>query len=1252
MADNTTLNAGAGGDVIATDDIAGVKHQRVKVEIGADGAASDVHAGNPMPVRIGDGTDQVGVTAAGALQVDGSAVTQPVSIAAPIPVTDNGGSLTVDGSVTIGAALPAGTNNIGDVDVASIAAGDNTIGRVKITDGTDLASVTAAGRLEVDGSGVTQPVSGTVTVQDGGGSLTVDGTVAVSGTVPVSDAGGSLTVDGTVTVADGGGSLTVDAPVGTPLNVQVGDGTNTATVRNLASNDALNVAIVDGSGNHVTSFGGGSQYAEDAAHVSGDIGTMALAVRKDAGATIAGADGDYTPLQVDASGNLRVNIAAGGGSGGTSATDEAAYTPASSAGTPIMGAADETTPDAAAEGTLAIIRSTLNRALHVNLRDATGAEVSVGGGTQYDEDTASTAAEKLTMAGVVRSDTASTKVSTDGDRTVLLVDANGRLHTNGSGVTQPISAASLPLPTGASTLAEQQTQTTALQLLDDAVSTTAAAVPAKGFQVTGSDGTNARALKTDAAGELQVDVLTMPTVTVADGGGSLTVDGSVSLAAAIPAGTNNIGDVDVLSVPAPLNVTGGGAEAAALRVTIANDSTGVVSIDDNGGSLTVDGTVAVSGTVTVAQATAANLNAEVQGDAANDAPVTGNPVLVGGRASAAAPTDVSADGDAVSAWRLRNGAAATVLTAAGALIGGDATNGLDVDVTRLPALPAGTNNIGDVDVLTVPAPLNVTGGGVEASALRVTIASDSTGVVSIDDNGGSVTVDGTVGISGTVTVAGVDAHDAAVSANPLVAGARASDAVPTAVSADGDAVRVWADRRGAQKIAVVDDAGDSAMDGTNNALRVNVVAGGSGDGAILDGASSSIKATVLDYTNSNPIAVRLTDTNGDYVSAGGGTQYTEDVAAAGDPVGNALIARRRDALSTETTTDGDNTALNSTGKGELYVKHVDAIPVTDNGGTLTIDAASLPLPTGASTLAEQQTQTTALQLLDDVVATDGAAALTKAYQVAGTDGTNAQILSTNATGHVNIADGGNSITVDGSVSLAAALPAGTNNIGDVDILTVPAPLSTSGGGTEATALRVTIASDSTGVVSVDDNGASLTVDGTVTAANAAGDTAHDAADTGNPIKVGYKAANALPTAVANNDRANAISDLWGRQMVTHIDPAQQLHKAVNFTTTQTGTDVITPTSGKKLAITSVVVGSYATTTGRLILWFGDNADTTYTAGTDQVLLAASFAPGTSSKPGLVYTPAVPVFCATADRELHITTDAGLSVDVQVEYYEW
>ncbi len=123
-------------------------------------------------------------------------------------------------------------------------------------------------------------------------------------------------------------------------------------------------------------------------------------------------------------------------------------------------------------------------------------------------------------------------------------------------------------------------------------------------------------------------------------------------------------------------VVGGGVEATALRVTIANDSTGVVSVDDGGGSLTIDGTVT------------ANLGA------------TDNGVL----------------------------------------------DNIDTNTGY------GT----------------VVGGGLEATALRVTIASDSTGVISIDDNGstisiddgaGSITVDGTVSVTGVATSANQDTHN-------------------------------------------------------------------------------------------------------------------------------------------------------------------------------------------------------------------------------------------------------------------------------------------------------------------------------------------------------------------------------------------------------------------------------------------------------------------------------------------------------------
>jgi len=60
---------------------------------------------------------------------------------------------------------------------------------------------------------------------------------------------------------------------------------------------------------------------------------------------------------------------------------------------------------------------------------------------------------------------------------------------------------------GDATAANQVIEIASLQLLDDVVATTAAAIPTKGFAISGTDGTNARVLKTDTSGELQIDVL-------------------------------------------------------------------------------------------------------------------------------------------------------------------------------------------------------------------------------------------------------------------------------------------------------------------------------------------------------------------------------------------------------------------------------------------------------------------------------------------------------------------------------------------------------------------------------------------------------------------------------------------------------------------------------------------------------------------------------------------------------------------------
>lgn len=60
---------------------------------------------------------------------------------------------------------------------------------------------------------------------------------------------------------------------------------------------------------------------------------------------------------------------------------------------------------------------------------------------------------------------------------------------------------------------------------------------------------------------------------------------------------------------------------------------------------------------------------------------------------------------------------------------------------------------------------------------------------------------------------------------------------------------------------------------------------------------------------------------------------------------------------------------------------------------------------------------------------------------------------------------------------------------------------------------------------------SATFSGTVNADDVSGDAAHDAADIGNPVKVGFKAESTTPAAVADNDRSNWSGTLYGAGFV-------------------------------------------------------------------------------------------------------------------------
>ena len=161
--------------------------------------------------------------------------------------------------------------------------------------------------------------------------------------------------------------------------------------------------------------------------------------------------------------------------------------------------------------------------------------------------------------------------------------------------------------------------------------------------------------------------------------------------------------------------------------------------------------------------------------------------------------------------------------------------------------------------------------------------------------------------------------------------------------------------------STADPVTSTSIDANKTGLDVNIVGstlGAAGDGAILDGVSAAIKATVKDFTNSNPLTVHSVDANGDYAAPGG------------------------DGIIRDGT--GDTTQANvSSGR-----VHVDG-----SGVTQPISAASLPLPTGAATSANQdgiirdgtgdttQANVAAGRLSVDITGVAGTAAVTAAAGV-------------------------------------------------------------------------------------------------------------------------------------------------------------------------------------------------------------------------------------------------------------------------------
>lgn len=159
-------------------------------------------------------------------------------------------------------------------------------------------------------------------------------------------------------------------------------------------------------------------------------------------------------------------------------------------------------------------------------------------------------------------------------------------------------------------------------------------------------------------------------------------------------------------------------------------------------------------------------------------------------------------------------------------IGGDAANGLDVDVTRLPALVAGTANIGDVDVLTIAAGDNNIG-NVDVVTLPALVTGSATiGAVTgpTADNAANPTLK--LGVLPAVALAAAPTRTEG-NVNPL----RVTLAGDAVVTLDGEAVVLGAGTAEIGKLAAgVAVIGALSANQSTNTAQINGVAPTMGNG--------------------------------------------------------------------------------------------------------------------------------------------------------------------------------------------------------------------------------------------------------------------------------------------------------------------------------------------------------------------------------------------------------------------------------------
>lgn len=401
---------------------------------------------------------------------------------------------------------------------------------------------------------------------------------------------------------------------------------------------------------------------------------------------------------------------------------------------------------------------------------------------------------------------------------------------------------------------------------------------------------------------------------------------------------------------------------------------------------------------------------------------------------------------------------------------------------------------------------------------------------------------------------------------------------------------------------------DTRTESTNGNHRQVVVLGDPSD-----------NSGVAPVDSVNGLSVNIT--NGSIAVTGAFTEYQEDSASDADPTGLVNMLVRADTPTSVTSTDGDNVAQRGTNYGAGYVQVVTsggAFVDTFGGGTQYTEGDTDATITGNAMLMEGAANalvpvqgTAADGLLVNLGANNDITGTVTA-NLSATDNAVLDQIELNQDSQTAIlttidADTGGILTavqlIDNAISgnemqvdVVAALPAGTNNIGDVDVLSlVPGTAATSLGKARDSAIGAT----DTGVAMLGVRRDSPTAETPIAgdyivpqySANGEawvrtqGELADDAAFTIGTTRVqpvGYLADSTSTDSVDEGDIGAARMTLDRKQIIQpYADPVSFVSGAIttSMTATTSTSLVAAPGAGLRNYLTTIIVSNAHGTVG-------------------------------------------------------------------------